>query len=99
ISSLVERISSIGRLVNFVQVLQRHQSTLVCESISLGKMVFKYGHSTAHPLPEYRATVDFSIGDHKILLLLEKGNPHLRIIDYLKCAEHHRGPSWCRYSS
>lgn len=92
IPNLIERICSIGRLIQFVQVLQKHEKTLKCETVSLGKIVFKYGHGSsvdsgaevvAPQLPQYRATIDFSTGDNKMILILEKGNPHLRIIDFL----------------
>ncbi|KAE8447619.1 hypothetical protein EG329_010590 [Mollisiaceae sp. DMI_Dod_QoI] len=92
VPNLVERIFSIERLVHFVQVLQKHEKTLKCETVSLGKIVFRYGDlssapaaadSTTRQLPLYRATVDFSTAENKMILILEKGNPHLRIMDYL----------------
>lgn len=92
IPSLIERIFSIERLVDCVKVFQKHESTLKCESVSLGKIVFTYSHtsstalrsdSLARQIPPHRATVDFRSRDNKMALLFEQGNPHLRILDYL----------------
>lgn len=92
IPEMIERIVSIERLVLFVSVLQKHEKTLQCETVSLGKVVFRYGHESlgvldgdamARQLPQYRATVDFSTAEKKMKLILEKGNPHVRIADFL----------------
>ncbi|CZR50513.1 related to RNA polymerase II mediator complex protein pmc1 [Phialocephala subalpina] len=92
IPEMKERIVSIERLVQFVQVLQKHEKTLHCETVSLGKIVFLYSHGSpgdsngeymATQLPQYRATVDFSTAEKKMKLILEKGNPHIRIADFL----------------
>lgn len=92
IPTLMERILSVDRLVDFLRVFQKYASILKSESISLGTIIFNYGQtastdpivvSSGHVSPRYRATVDFSAGDDKMKLILENGNPHLRIIDYL----------------
>ncbi|KUJ24036.1 MED14-domain-containing protein [Mollisia scopiformis] len=92
IPELIERITGIGRLVQFVDVLQKHEKTLKCESVSLGKIVFKYGQASStqsdpspatRPSLQYSATVDFSTGENTMTLILEKANPHLRIKNFL----------------
>ncbi|KAG4437665.1 hypothetical protein IFR05_006850 [Cadophora sp. M221] len=90
---LIERMVRVERLVEFVQVLHRHENTLSCEMVSLGKIVFTYRNNPATLSADavdieptstiYRATVDFSAGDNLMALILEKGNPHLRIADTL----------------
>ena len=93
IPDLVERLVRVERLVEFIQVFQKHEKTLKCGSVSLGKIVFTYGDSaasnesdsmdldtTSHP---YKATVDFSTMESSMTLVLEQHNPHLRISDYL----------------
>jgi mediator of RNA polymerase II transcription subunit 14 len=91
IPDLVERLVRVERLVEFIQVLQKHAKALKCETVSLGKIVFTYGNTSAsngtdameldaHP---YKATVDFSAMETNMTLVLEQGNPHLRISDFL----------------
>ncbi|PVH89469.1 MED14-domain-containing protein [Cadophora sp. DSE1049] len=90
---LIERMVRVERLVEFVQVLHKHEKTLVCEMVSLGKIVFTYRHNSSATGADamdvdlasnmYRATVDFSSTDNVMALVLERGNPHLRIADTL----------------
>lgn len=93
IPDLVERLVRVERLVDFIQVLQKHEKALKCESVSLGKIVFTYGNAspsngsdamdldiTSHP---YKVIVDFSAMENSMTLVLERYNPHLRIADLL----------------
>jgi len=94
IPDLIERLVRVERLVEFIQVFQKHEKALKCESVSLGKIVFTYGNiaagnrsdamdldtTTSHP---YKATVDFNAMETSMTLVLERHNPHLRILDYL----------------
>lgn len=90
---LIERIVRVEQLVEFVQVLQKHKDSLKCETVSLGKIIFTYQNvasaATADAVDvdpkstDYRATVDFSAGENTIVLVLQKGNPHLRVADIL----------------
>jgi mediator of RNA polymerase II transcription subunit 14 len=91
INSLIERTVRVERLVEFVQVLQKHENVLKCETVSLGKIVFTYG--SPPPAPDamdldvasdrYKAVVDFSAVENNMQLVLERGNPHLQIADLL----------------
>jgi mediator of RNA polymerase II transcription subunit 14 len=91
IPALVERAVRIERLVEFVEVVHKHEKTLRCESISLGKIVLLYGStdgaeagdgSSAVPL-EYRAVVNLGAPSNIMSLSFEYGNPHLLIADRL----------------
>jgi mediator of RNA polymerase II transcription subunit 14 len=93
IPDLVERLVRVERLVEFIQVLQKHEKSLKCETVSLGKIVFTYGSVAASSGSDamdlditshaYTATVDFSAIENSMTLVLERDNPHLRIADYL----------------
>ncbi|KAK0104172.1 mediator complex subunit [Cadophora gregata f. sp. sojae] len=90
---LIDRMVRVERLVEFIQVLHKHEKTLVCEMVSLGKIIFTYRHNPSAPAADvmgvdaapnvYKVTVDFSATDNIMVLVLEKGNPHLRIADTL----------------
>jgi len=95
ISELVERVSRVERLVDFVEVLQRHEDSLRCDSITLGKIHFTYGDQ-ASPASgadamdvdrasekTYKGIVDFGAADNIMTLDLERGNPHIRVLDHL----------------
>lgn len=93
IPALVERAARIERLVEFVEVLHKHEKTLRCESISLGKIVLSYGSlarttleatngNGAEPL-QYKGIVDFGVAANTMTLSFERGNPHLLIADRL----------------
>lgn len=74
--TLIERTVRVFRLIEFVKVLQAHEGALTCEKISLGKITFTYDI--------YKAVIDFSAPDNKMRLILEQGNPHLEIADFLE---------------
>ncbi|CAG8953599.1 hypothetical protein HYFRA_00010058 [Hymenoscyphus fraxineus] len=86
--TLTERTMRVFRLIEFVNVLQAHEEKLTCKNISLGRIEFTYGKSGdslnlgESPAP-YTAVIDFSGSDNKMSLILERGNPHLDIADYL----------------
>jgi mediator of RNA polymerase II transcription subunit 14 len=93
IENLIERVARVERLVDFIQVLQKHKDTLRCVTVSLGKIVFTYKSAPLaqisgatevdDTLEAYKAIIDFSAKEETIVILLEQGNPHLRIVDYL----------------
>jgi mediator of RNA polymerase II transcription subunit 14 len=90
---LIERAIRIERLVEFVEVLHKHSTTLECDSISLGKITLLYGSSSPIPtearnsnyatIPPYKAVVDFGALSSTMMISFEKGNPHLLIADRL----------------
>ena len=92
IPRLIERIVRVERLVDFVEVLHKHEKTLQCENVSLGKIIFSYGNLSVTAdamdvdgaaLRSYKAIVDFGGAENTMTLVLERGNPHLRVLDYL----------------
>ncbi|KAH8676654.1 mediator complex subunit MED14-domain-containing protein [Tricladium varicosporioides] len=92
IPSLIERALRVQRLVNFVTVLHKHEKSIECENISLGKIIFTYPVTTDNrdamdvdgaTTQSYKAIVDFSASDNDMKLVLEKGNPQLLIVDHL----------------
>jgi len=93
---LVERLQRVEQLVDFVEVVKKHEKTLHCESVSLGQVIFSYGSasssaSSAHPdamaidsqISRHRATIDFSGANAPMTMNLEPGNPQIRILDHL----------------
>jgi len=86
ITSLTERLQRVEQFVDFVQVVKHHEKTLRCETVSLGKVVFTYSlpaMTVDSRVTTYRATVDFAGVVTPLALTLEKGNPHVRILDHL----------------
>lgn len=95
IPSLIERVMRVERLVDFVEVLHKHEKTLQCETVSLRTIIFRYGTAThfddamdidagaSSNSSSYKATVDFSSERNIMSLILERGNPHIRVLDHL----------------
>lgn len=90
LTPLVERLQRVERLVDFVQAINAHPTTLHCESVSLSRLIFSYVYTQIltpnqppTDSPRYQATVDFSGTTSKLELQLQAGNPHIRILDYL----------------
>lgn len=98
IPMLQARMQALDRLVNFVDALGRAGKHIVPESITLRKVIFSYGDSSpaAQPNQQLPATSQGAQRVWKVRLdlareqgvdvILEAGNPHLRIIDYLLAA-------------
>jgi len=91
IPALVERIIRVERLVEYVQVLQTYEPQLACESVTLGMISFTYtarqpaaqaSADKGSTSEKYSAKIDFNNVD-KIVLVLTRGDPHLRILDLL----------------
>ena len=93
---LVERLQRVEQLVDFVEVVKKHEKTLHCETVSLGQVIFSYGsaagftelaHSDAMSVDtkssKHRATIDFSGANTPMTMTLEPGNPQIRILDHL----------------
>jgi mediator of RNA polymerase II transcription subunit 14 len=80
--------------VSFIHILQTQDRDVQCQTISLGRIAFTYGKASSsangdamdidgHRPKEHTAVVDFSASDNMMTLILERGNPHLEIIDHL----------------
>lgn len=95
IDKLVEVAVRVERLVDFAQVLGKHErsKSLKCGTVSLGRITFTYGNTPPSvdvnsmdvdlETGFYKATIDFSSAESTMALILERGNPHIRILDYL----------------
>lgn len=92
---LIQRVSQVERLVNFAEVVDKHERFIQSQSISLGKIVFTYDSPTRavstqneeamdmNSRSKYKAIVDFSSVDSAMTLSLEVKNPHIRVLDNL----------------
>ncbi|KAK8083936.1 mediator complex subunit MED14 [Apiospora saccharicola] len=85
--SLAHRLQAIERLVDCIDAIRKSDSDIKCESITLSQVVFSYsdaigrkaGPQAQANLHRWKATLD--LRSDRIALKLEKGNPHLRILD------------------
>lgn len=89
VPALIERVTRVERLVDYVQILQSYAPQLSCDSVSLGMISFSYSSqsstsqsATNEVSQRYRARIDFGNVD-RISLLLSQDDPHLRILDLL----------------
>ena len=87
---LKQRIIAIDRFVCFLQALEKCKNTIKKERVSLGGVSFFYGTEThkdsdtteEEPLRPWKVELDLS--KDKVDVRLDKGNPHLRVIDLMK---------------
>lgn len=92
IADLTQNLVKIERLVKYIRVFEKYESTLICTKICLDKLAFSYKgisylndeNITKSTELVYWASIGFSSenGNH-LVLEFEKGNPHIRIADYL----------------
>lgn len=73
---LLDRLASIERLIQSLAVIRQHN--LPCKSVSLTYLKFVYPVA----MSRLKATIHFS-SNEPMHISLEKGNPHLRIQDFL----------------
>lgn len=76
IPALLDRLKRIERLIRFLAVLKQYN--LKYETISLGRIAFTYA---TNPLP-LKADINFAT-DAPMRISFDKGNPHLRVKDFL----------------
>ena len=76
IPSLLTRLSSIERLINFLHIMKCHK--LHCNAVSLDRLKFTYANTPA----VLKATIHFA-SDESMQISFSRSNPHLRIQDYL----------------
>lgn len=81
ISVLVARLRALERVLDFVDAIRRAGKDVVPESVTLREVVFTYG-GTQEQRP-WKVRLDVG-KEQRVNVILEKGNPHLRIIDYLR---------------
>jgi mediator of RNA polymerase II transcription subunit 14 len=99
IKGLIERLQRVEQLVDFIEVVKKHERTLCCETISLGQVMFSYGGASigmTEPGQGDAMSVEMSVdqqekiyhatvdfGGADISLILKRGNPHIRILESL----------------
>ncbi|KAH8675385.1 mediator complex subunit MED14 [Xylariales sp. PMI_506] len=87
LDDLASRVQAIERLVDCVDAIRRSSSDIQCETITLAQVVFTYsdaigrtaGSTAEANLQRWRASLDLRTDRTK--MSLEKGNPHLRVLD------------------
>lgn len=104
VTLLSTRIKSLQRLIDFVEAIRRAGKEAVPVSATLREIVFTYGRKTADGLLDspqehrrWEVRLDLS-KEQGVDVILEQGNPHLRVIDYLRSAansnEFQALPAW-----
>lgn len=90
ITLLAARLRSLQRMIDFVDAVRRAGRGVVPESASLHQVVFTYGSSAAEeaaggPQEQRRWRVRLDLAKERAVdVILEKGNPHLRVADFLR---------------
>jgi mediator of RNA polymerase II transcription subunit 14 len=87
VDDLASRIQAIERLVDCVDAIRRSSSDIKCDTITLAQVVFTYsdaigrtiGKEAEANLQRWKASLDLRAD--RIKMSLEKGNPHLRVLD------------------
>ncbi|SZF02909.1 unnamed protein product [Blumeria hordei] len=91
ISSLVQSLDSLELLVECIQVLERHEGALKCESISLERIDLAYRNgpcvesitSLSSNELVYKAAIVLNPKGKKLDLQFRTRNPHIRVADHL----------------
>ena len=97
LGSLKSRIKAIDRFVNFLEAMDSARSgTITTESVTLRQIIFHYceGKAAAPPSseapeekpeePQKRWRVILDLSKDEIDVAIEKGNPHLRVLDLMR---------------
>ncbi|KAK6452729.1 hypothetical protein FP744_10008980 [Trichoderma asperellum] len=87
---LKSRVKAIDRFVNFLEAMEKAKGSIIGESITLKAVVFCYSappsiqpkdESAALVSSPERWRVKMDLSNEEIDIHIEKGNPHLRVID------------------
>lgn len=82
VSTLKARLQAIDRVVNSLDAMSVAKDTVKCEQVTLDKVVFTYSDgSGAEGAKRWRVSLDVS--KDRMVMDLEIGNPHIRILDHL----------------
>ncbi|KAK7432581.1 mediator complex subunit [Neonectria magnoliae] len=96
LSTLKTRVKAVDRFVNFLESMDKAKGTIQSESVTLRQVVFSYTEPvqdlddgvTASP-QRWKVLLDLS--KDKIDVSLEKGNPHLRVVDLMQSLVNSEG--------
>ncbi|OIW34566.1 MED14-domain-containing protein [Coniochaeta ligniaria NRRL 30616] len=90
IDTLTSRLQAIGRLMDFIDAMRKSGGGIVCESVTMREIVFSYGDDLlgqsdpgTQQHPRWMARLNLTSGPN-IKISLDKGNPHLRLLDLLE---------------
>ena len=78
IPAILERLHRIHRLVQFLEIIRRHD--IPCQSVSMSELIFTYATDPFGPLA---ARITFA-SESPMEVFFPQSNPHLRIQDFLK---------------
>lgn len=87
---LADRVQALERLMEFVEALRLAGSNAIPQSVALREVVFTYSNDPAETVSNppqgpraWSVHLDLPKGA-KVILTLEKGNPHMRALDMLQ---------------
>ncbi|GKT54836.1 mediator of RNA polymerase II transcription subunit 14 [Colletotrichum tofieldiae] len=88
LETLTTHVKSIDRLVGFLEAMGKARGDVKCERISLRQVIFTYSDitmpnesDTTQKPKRWRVSLDLAKSD--IRMYLERGNPHVRVLDLL----------------
>lgn len=82
VQTLKTRLQAIDRVVDSLDAMRVAKGAIKCEQVTLEKVVFTYTDTgAAEGAKRWRVSLDLS--KDSIVLGLENGNPHLRVLDHL----------------
>jgi mediator of RNA polymerase II transcription subunit 14 len=84
---LKSRIMAIDRFVNFLEAIEKYKAFITPESVTLKQVTFFYQDKHAEPKDGSEAIrwkVMLDLSKDEIDIDIEKGNPHLRVVDLMK---------------
>lgn len=87
LDDLASRVQAIERLVDCVDAIRRSNSDISCDTIALAQVVFTYGDAIGRTAGKEadanikRWVASLDLRADQIKMSLEKGNPHLRVLD------------------
>lgn len=90
VNLLTARVQALERLIDLVEAIRRAGECVVPRSVSLREVVFTYatkpqeeGQKLPGALKQWRVRLDLA-GEKGAKVLLDAGNPHLRVIDFIQ---------------
>ncbi|KAK2030697.1 mediator complex subunit MED14 [Colletotrichum zoysiae] len=88
LTTLTTHVKSIDRLVGFLEAMGKARGDVKCERVSLREVIFTYSDikmpsesDTTQKSKRWRVSLDLAKSD--IRMYLERGNPHVRVLDLL----------------
>ncbi|KPM43628.1 Mediator of RNA polymerase II transcription subunit 14 [Neonectria ditissima] len=96
LSTLKSRVKAVDRFVNFLESMDKAKGTIQSESVTLRQVVFSYTEpaqdsdgDVMEPTQRWKVLLDLS--KDNIDVRLERGNPHLRVVDLMQSLVNSEG--------